>query len=39
VPCSVDVVDQLATYGSPSGAIGLFAQVIFATFPVIQVWR
>jgi hypothetical protein len=32
-------VDQLATYGSLSGAIGLAAQVIFAMFPVIQVWR
>ena len=31
--------DQLAGYGSPSGAIGLAAQVIFAMFPVIQVWR
>jgi len=32
-------VDQLATYGSLSGAIGLAAQVIFAMLPVIQVWR
>jgi hypothetical protein len=31
--------DQLAGYGSPSGAIGLAAQVIFAMFSVIQVWR
>jgi hypothetical protein len=31
--------DQLASYGSPSGAIGLAAQVIFAVFPVIQGWR
>ena len=31
--------DQLASYGSPSGAIGLAAQVIFAMFPVIQGWR
>ena len=30
--------DQLAAYKSPSGAIGLAAQVIFAMFPVIQVW-
>jgi hypothetical protein len=33
------LVDQLAAYGSAAGAIGLAAQVIFATFPVIQVWR
>jgi hypothetical protein len=33
------LVDQLATYGSLAGAIGLAAQVIFAMFPVIQVWR
>ena len=33
------LVDQLASYGSPSGAIGLAAQVIFAVFPVIQGWR
>jgi hypothetical protein len=32
-------LDQLASYGSPSGAIGLGAQVIFAMFPVIQGWR
>jgi len=32
-------VDQLATYGSLAGAIGLGAQLIFAMFPVIQVWR
>ena len=32
------LVDQLATYGSAAGAIGLAAQVVFATFPVIQVW-
>jgi hypothetical protein len=32
--------DQVAAYGSLAGAIGLAAQVIFATFPVIQVrWR
>jgi len=31
--------DQFATYGSLSGAIGLAAQVIFAMFSVIQVWR
>jgi hypothetical protein len=33
------LVDQLATYGSLSGAIGLAAQVIFALFPVMQGWR
>jgi hypothetical protein len=32
-------VDQLANYGSLAGAIGLSAQVIFATFPAIQVWQ
>jgi hypothetical protein len=32
------LVDQLATYGSLAGAIGLAGQVIFAMFPVIQVW-
>jgi hypothetical protein len=32
------LVNQLASYGSPSGAIGLAAQVIFAMFPVIRVW-
>jgi hypothetical protein len=31
--------DQLAGYGSLAGRIGLAAQVVFATFPVIQVWR
>ena len=30
---------QRAAYGSLAGAIGLAAQVIFAMFPVIQVWR
>ena len=33
------LVDQLATYASLAGTIGLAAQVIFAIFPVIQVWR
>jgi hypothetical protein len=33
------LVDQLAAYTSPPGAIGLAAQVIFATFPVTQIWR
>jgi hypothetical protein len=32
------LIDQLATYGYAAGAIGLAAQVVFATFPVIQVW-
>jgi hypothetical protein len=31
--------DQLAAYGSLAGGIGLAAQVIFAIFPVTQVWR
>jgi hypothetical protein len=30
------LVDQVAAYGSPAGAIGLAAQMIFAIFPVIQ---
>lgn len=33
------LVDQLSAYRSLPGAIGLAAQVIFAGFPVIQVWR
>jgi hypothetical protein len=33
------LIEQLATYGSAAGAIGLAAQVMFATFPVIQVRR
>ena len=33
------LVDQLATYGSLAGAIGLTAQVILAMFPVFQGWR
>jgi hypothetical protein len=33
------LADQLAIYRSLAGAIGLAAQVIFAIFPVIQVWR
>ena len=32
------LVDQVAAYGSQAGAIGLAAQVIFAMFPVVQVW-
>jgi hypothetical protein len=33
------LVDQVAAYGSSAGAIGLAAQVVFATIPVIQIWR
>jgi len=33
------LVDQLATYDSLSGAIGLAAPVIFAMLLVIQIWR
>ena len=33
------LVNQLSAYRSLPGAIGLAAQVIFAVFPVIQVWR
>jgi hypothetical protein len=33
------LADQLAGYKSPSGAIGLTAQVIFAMLPVIPGWR
>jgi hypothetical protein len=34
------LVDQVAAYGSPAGAMGLAARVIFAIFPVIQIrWR
>jgi hypothetical protein len=33
------LVDQVASYRSLARAIGLAAQVIFAIFPVIQVWR
>ena len=33
------MADQLVVYGSLAGAIGLAAQVIFALFPVIQIWR
>ena len=36
--CVVRLDIRLAGYGSPSGAIGLAAQVIFAMFLVIQVW-
>jgi hypothetical protein len=31
--------EQLAAYGSAPGGIGLAAQVVFATFPVVQIWR
>jgi hypothetical protein len=33
------LVDQLDSYGYSAGAIGFAAQVIFAMFPVLQVWR
>ena len=33
------LADQLAAFKSSPGAIGLAAQVVFALFPVIQVWR
>ena len=33
------VSEQLAGYGSVPGAIGLAAKVVFATFPLVQVWR
>jgi hypothetical protein len=32
------LLDQLAAYKSLPGVIGLGAQVIFAMFPVIQIW-
>jgi hypothetical protein len=31
--------EQLAGYASAPGAIGLAAQIVFAAFPVVQVWR
>jgi hypothetical protein len=31
--------EQLASYGSAPGVIGLAAQVMFAVFPIVQVWR
>jgi hypothetical protein len=31
--------EHLASYASVPGAIGLIAQIVFATFPVVQVWR
>jgi hypothetical protein len=33
------LLDQVAAHRSPSGAIGLAAQVVFAMFPVVQVRR
>jgi hypothetical protein len=30
--------EHLASYASVAGAIGLAAQIVFATFPVAQVW-
>jgi hypothetical protein len=29
----------LAQYGTPSGLIGLAAQIVFALFPLLQAWR
>jgi hypothetical protein len=38
VLCSVDHRhEQLAGYGSMPGAIGLAAQIVFATFPLVEV--
>ena len=31
--------DQLASYASAPGAIGFAAQIVFAAFPIVQVWR
>jgi hypothetical protein len=31
--------EQLAGYGSVPGVIGLAAQIVFAAFPIVQVWR
>jgi hypothetical protein len=31
--------EHLASYTSVAGAIGLAAQILFATFPVVQFWR
>ena len=31
--------EHVASYASVPGAIGLIAQIVFATFPVVQVWR
>jgi hypothetical protein len=33
------MAQQLVAYGSAAGAIGLAAQIVFAAFPVVQVWR
>jgi len=33
------LLDQVTSYGSSAGAKGLAAQMAFAIFPVIQVWR
>jgi len=30
--------EQLAAYGAVPGALGLAAQVAFATFPTVQIW-
>jgi hypothetical protein len=31
--------EQSADYASAAGAIGLAAQVVFATYPIVQIWR
>jgi hypothetical protein len=31
--------EQLVGYGSAANVIGLAAQIVFAAFPVVQVWR
>ncbi len=33
------ITGQLGTYGSAAGEIGLAAQIVFATFPLVQIWR
>jgi hypothetical protein len=32
-------VEYVASYGSAPGAIGLATQIVFATSPIVQVWR
>jgi hypothetical protein len=31
--------EQLSAYASAPGAIGFAAQIVFAAFPIVQVWR
>jgi hypothetical protein len=33
------LIIRTASYASVPGAIGLAAQIVFATFPIVQVWR